>query len=98
MKKDLKIKALRNDHGGELQNEEFETFCEENGINYNFSTPRTPQENGVVERKNRSLEELARTMLNENHQPKYFWRDAVSIACYVLNRVIIRPILKLTPL
>ena len=50
-----------------------------------------------MERKNRSLEELARTMLNENHLPKYFWTDAVSTTCYVLNRVIIRPLLKLTP-
>jgi len=64
---------------------------------HNFSAPRTPQQNGVVERKSRSLEELARTMLNENNLPKYFWVDAVSTACYVLNRVIIRPILKLTP-
>jgi len=51
-------------------------------------------ENGVVERKNRSLEELARTLLNENNLPKYFWADEVSIANYVLNRVLIRSILK----
>ena len=60
-------------------------------------SPRTPQQNGVVERKNRSLEELARTMLNENHLPKCFWTDAISTTCYVLNRVILRPISKLTP-
>ena len=56
-----------------------------------------PQQNGVVERKNRSLEELARTMLNENSLPNYFWADVVNTACYVLNRVLIRPILKKTP-
>ena len=95
--KDLKIKVLRSDHGGEFQNELFENFCEENGIMHNFSAPRTPQQNGVVERKNRSLEELARTMLNEYDVPKYFWADAVSTACYVLNRMLIRPILKVTP-
>jgi len=50
-----------------------------------------------VERKNRSLEELARTMLNENSLPKYFWVDAVNTACYVLNRELIRSILKKTP-
>ena len=64
---------------------------------HNFSAVRTPQQNGVVERKNRSLEELVRTMMNENKLPKYFWADAVSTACYVLNRVLIRPILKKTP-
>jgi len=89
--------SIRSDHGGEFQNEKFEHFCEKHGINHNFSAPRTPQQNGVVERKNRSLEELARTMLNENSLPKYFWADAVNIACYVLNRVLIRPILKKTP-
>jgi len=64
---------------------------------HNFSAPRTPQQNGVVERKNRSLEELARTMLNEYEVPKYFWADVVSTTCYVLNRMLIRPILKITP-
>ena len=95
--KSLKIVSIRSDHGGEFQNDEFELFCEEHGINHNFSSPRTPQQNGVVERKNRSLEELARTMLNETNLPKYLWADAVSTACYVSNRVLIRPILKKTP-
>jgi len=93
----LKIKSIRSDHGGEFQNESFEKFCEHHGISHNFSAPRTPQQNGVVERKNRSLEELARTMLNDNSLPKYFWTDAVSTTCHVLNRVLIRPVLKLTP-
>jgi len=51
--------------------------CEKHGINHNFSAPRTPQQNGVVERKNRSLEELARIMLNENSLPKYFWESTM---------------------
>jgi len=55
------------------------------------------KKNGVVQRKNRSLEELARTMLNENSLPKYCWTDAINTACYVLNRVLIRSILKKTP-
>jgi len=54
--KDLKIKIIRTDYGREFQNESFENFCDENGILHNFSAPRTPQQNGVVERKNRSLE------------------------------------------
>src|ERR1044072_8308269 len=63
--KSLKIVSIRCDHGGEFQNDEFELFCEDHGINHNFSSPRTPQQNGVVERKNRSLEELARPILKK---------------------------------
>jgi len=93
----LKIISLRSDHGGEFVNHCFENYCDEFGISHNFSCPRTPQQNGVVERKNRVLEELARTMINEMNLPKYFWADAIKTACHVLNRVIIRPIIDKTP-
>ncbi|KAK2390489.1 putative mitochondrial protein [Trifolium repens] len=94
-KLDLKIISIRSDHGGEFENNNFDKFCSKHGIEHNFSAPRTPQQNGVVERKNRILEELARTMLSG--LPKYFWADAISTASYVLNRAIIRPILDKTP-
>jgi len=71
-------------------------FANKLGIFHNFSAPRTPQQNGVVERKNRSLEELARTILNDSALPKCFWVDVVSTSCYVMNRVLIWPILKKT--
>jgi len=61
----------RSDHGGEFENNKFQLFYEENGIVHNFSTPRTPQQNGVVERKNRSLQEMVRTMLNDNSTPNF---------------------------
>jgi len=77
--------------------DKFQLFCEENGILHNFSTPRTPQQNGVVERKNRSLQEMARTMLNDNSTPKNFWAEAMNTACYLQNKIYIRPILKKTP-
>jgi len=95
--KGSKIVSLRSDHGGEFQNEKFKHFCEKHGIKHNFSTLGTPQQNGVVERKNKSLEELARTMLNETSLPKYFCVHAVNTTSYVLNRVLIRLILKKTP-
>ena len=95
--KNNNIGLIRSDHGGEFQNEKFSKFCEKIGILHNYSAPRTPQQNGVVERKNRSLEELARTMLSESSLPKYFWADAISTSGYVMNRVLIRPILKKTP-
>ncbi|KAH9680653.1 Integrase catalytic domain-containing protein [Citrus sinensis] len=91
------ISCIRSDHGGEFENHAFENFCNDFGIEHQFSTPRTPQQNGVVERKNRSIQEMARTMLNENSLPKYFWAEAVNAACYVLNRVLIRPNLNKTP-
>ena len=96
-KKNLYIASIRSDHGGEFENKDFESFCDENGIEHNFSAPRTPQQNGVVERKNRSLEELARTLLNDTNLPKYFWAEVVNTACYIMNRALIRPILKKTP-
>ena len=96
-KKNLKIASIRSDHGGEFENKDFESFYEEHGIEHNFSAPRTPQQNGVVERKNRSLEEIAGTLLNDTFLPKYFWAEAVNTACYIMNRALIRPILKKTP-
>ncbi|KAL4384369.1 hypothetical protein GQ457_15G012400 [Hibiscus cannabinus] len=91
------ISHIRSDHGTEFQNLGFEDFCNENGISHNFSAPRTPQQNGVVERKNRTLEEMARTMLCENNLPKYFWAEATNTSCYIINRLMIRPILNKTP-
>ena len=72
-------------------------FCNNLGIVRQFSSPRTPQQNGVVERKNRSIQEMAKIMLNENTLPKYFWAETVNTACYILNRVLIRPHLNKTP-
>ena len=74
-KKNLKIASIKSDHGGEFENKDFELFCDENGIEHNFSTPTTPQQNGVVERKNWSIEEMARTLLNDTNLPKYFWAE-----------------------
>jgi transposase InsO family protein len=64
-KTNLKIKCLRSDRGGEFISNEFEEFCELHGIKRHFSAARTPQHNGVVERKNQTIQEMARTMLNE---------------------------------
>ena len=58
---------------------------------YQYLAPRTLQQNGVAERKNRTLIEMSRTMLAENHLPSYFWAEAVSTACYMDNRVLVCP-------
>ncbi|GJV24850.1 ribonuclease H-like domain-containing protein [Tanacetum coccineum] len=64
-------------------------FCEMKGIKREFSVARTPQQNGVAERKNKTLIEAARTMLVDSKLPTTFWAEAVNIACYVLNRVLV---------
>ncbi|KAL8156686.1 hypothetical protein AgCh_001692 [Apium graveolens] len=92
----FKLKTIRSDHGGEFE-KDFITFCKSRGITHEFSAPRTPQQNGVVERKNRTLQETARTLLHESKLPRKFWAEAVHTSCYVLNRVLIRPILLKTP-
>ena len=92
------IVSIRTDHGREFDNEfQFGNFCDKNGITHNFSAPRTPQSNGVVERKNRTLQEMSRTMLNEQNIPQKFWCNAVDTSTYILNRVLIRPFLNKTP-
>ncbi|GJY79640.1 putative ribonuclease H-like domain-containing protein [Tanacetum coccineum] len=81
-----KVKCLRCDHGTEFKNAKFIDFCGEKGIKRDYSNPRTPQQNGVAERKNRTLIEAARTMLADSLLPTMFWAEAVNTACYVLNR------------
>ena len=96
--KSFAITCIRSDYGREFENIDFENYCNEYGIDHNFSAPKTPQQNGVVERKNRTIQEMARTMLNKNNLPKYFWAEAVNTSCYVLNRILLRPILKNLPM
>ena len=95
--KDLKIIKIRSDHGGEFENEDFESFCENNGFEHNFSFLRAPPQNRVVERKNRTLQEMTQTRLCENNLPKHFWAEAVNTAYYISNRVLLRAILNKTP-
>ncbi|GJR43693.1 retrovirus-related pol polyprotein from transposon TNT 1-94 [Tanacetum coccineum] len=92
------IVLIRMDHGGEFDNKvQFGNYCDLNEISHNFSAPRTPQSNGVVERKNRTLQEMSRTMLNEQSIPQKFWCNAVDTSTYIINRVSIRRILGKTP-
>ena len=69
-----KIKCLRSANTREFTSNEFNEFCEIHGIKRQFSAAKTPQQNGVVERKNRTVQEAARTMLNEAKLSDAFWR------------------------
>ncbi|XP_063948047.1 uncharacterized protein LOC135152146 [Daucus carota subsp. sativus] len=94
---DVKVERIKSDNGTEFKNSVMKEFCEEKGIIHEFSTPRTPQQNGVVERKNRTLIEAAITMINEAQLPTYFWDEAVNTACFTQNISFITKTHSLTP-
>jgi transposase InsO family protein len=92
----LRIKKIRSDNGTEFKNSQIEGFLEDEGIEHEFCSPYTPQQNGVVERKNRTLLDMARTMLDEYKTPDWFWAEAINTACYSINRLYLHRILKKT--
>jgi transposase InsO family protein len=92
----LRIKKIRSDNGTEFKNSQIEGFLEEEGIKHEIFSPYTPQQNGVVERKDRTLLDMARTMLNEYRTPDRFWAEAINTACYSINRLHLHRILKKT--
>nr|GEY26162.1 hypothetical protein [Tanacetum cinerariifolium] len=85
----LRVKVIRSDNGTEFKNYDLNQFYGLKGIKREFSVPRTPQQNGIAERKNRTLIEAARTMLVDSLLPIPFWAEAVNTACYVQNRVLV---------
>ncbi|GKC74190.1 putative ribonuclease H-like domain-containing protein [Tanacetum coccineum] len=93
-----KVKAIRCDNETEFKNKEMNELCGVKGIKREFSVARTPQQNGVAERKNRTLIEAARTMLADSLLPITFWAEAVNTACYVLNRVLVTKAQTKTPM
>ncbi|GJZ85479.1 putative ribonuclease H-like domain-containing protein [Tanacetum coccineum] len=86
---DLKVKVIRCDNGTEFKNNVMNQVYEIKGIKREFSIARTPQQNRVVERKNRTLIEASRTMLANSKLPRTFWAEAVNTACYVQNKVLV---------
>jgi transposase InsO family protein len=83
----LRIKKIRSDNGTEFKNSQIEGFLEEEGIKHEFSSPYTPQQNGVVERKNRTLLDMAKTLLDEYKTLDRFWAEAINTAFYSINRL-----------
>jgi transposase InsO family protein len=92
----LRIKKNRSDNGTEFKNSQIEGFLEEEGIKHEFSSPYTPQQNNVVEIKNRTLLDMARTILEEYKTSDRFWAEAINAACYSINRLYLHRILKKT--
>jgi len=91
------VKVLRSDNGGEYTSHAFKNHLAKHGIVHQTSCPYTPQQNGVAERKNRHLMEVARSMMYHANVPKRFWGDAVQTACYLINRIPTKVLKNLSP-
>ena len=91
------IKIFRTDRGGEFMSKLFIEFCNEEGITRHFTAPYTPQQNGVVERRNRTVVAMARSFLKEMNLPSNLWGEAVRHSVYILNRLPTRSLSNVTP-
>ena len=91
------IKKVRSDNGSEFKNIRIDKLCDEFGIRHQFLTKYTPQSNGLVERKNRTLINMARSMLSEYNVSHSFWAKAINMACYYSNRLYCHPLKEKTP-
>nr|GEZ34537.1 retrovirus-related Pol polyprotein from transposon TNT 1-94 [Tanacetum cinerariifolium] len=91
------VQRVRTDNGTEFKNKTLAKFFDEVGITQQFSAARTPQQNGLVERRNRTLVEAARTMLTFSNIPSFLWAEAIAIACFTENRSIIHKHFDKTP-
>lgn len=88
VERDLSIKHIRSDHGREFENHKFLDWCDEMGVKHEYSIQKTLQQNGVVERKNRTLFDMATSMFTSKDLVKRFWAKVVNTTCYVSNRVL----------
>jgi hypothetical protein len=87
---DSKIKCLRSDNGGDFTSKEFMDYYKSHGIKRQFSVARTPQQNGVIERKNWTIQEMARTMLMDSKLTDIFWTQEVHTIVHIQNKVMLR--------
>ena len=88
------MRAIRSDNGTEFNNTQFETFCSSLGLEHQFSSPYVPRQNGIIERKHRTLVEMARTMLEEHRTPRRYWAEAINTACHVSNHIFLWAFMK----
>lgn len=92
-----KIKAIRSDNGREFVNKRFDNLLQENGIVRQLTVPYSPQQNGVAERANRTLVEMARSLLIHSGMTESLWAEAVMTACYIRNRSPTAALDRITP-
>ena len=91
------VRCLRSDGGKEYFSDAFTTYLRKEGIRREFSCRHTPQQNGVAERKNRHIVEVARAMMNEKNLPKWYWAEAANTAVYLMNKCPISGVHDVTP-
>lgn len=91
------VKVFRTDRGGEFTSRDFETLCVNKGIIRHLTSPYTPQQNGVEERRNCSLLKMTRSILKAKQIPNYFWGEVVQHATYIINRIPTRALKESTP-
>ena len=91
------IKKVRSDNGSEFKNTRVDKLCDEFRIRHQFLAKYTPQSNGLVERKNKTLIDMARSMLSEYNVSQFFWVEAINMACYCSNRLYRHPLKEETP-
>ena len=91
------LKAFRTGNGGEYTSKEYEDYLKKEGIRNEFSIPKTPEQNGVAERMNRTLVESVRSMLSDAKLPKRFWAEDLSTATYFRNRSPTKAVIGMTP-
>jgi transposase InsO family protein len=91
------IKKVRSDNESEFKNTRVDDLCDEFRIRHQFLAKYTPQSNGLVERKNRTLFDMARSMLSEYNVSHSFWAEAINTACYYSNRLYCHPMMEKTP-
>jgi len=82
-----KVHILRSDNGTEYINKEFAVYLSEQGMLHQNTCPGTPSQNGVAEKKNRHLLEVARSLMFQMNVPKFLWSEAVMTAAYLINRM-----------
>lgn len=91
------LKVLRTDNGGEYTSSEFQDFLKKEGIRHELTVPKTPEQNGVAERMNKTLMETVRSMLADAKLPQKFWAEALSTAVYLRNRSPTKSVKEMTP-
>ncbi|GAA0147366.1 hypothetical protein LIER_07086 [Lithospermum erythrorhizon] len=91
------IKYLRTDRGGEYLSSDFNAYCNEHGIKRQLTNPYTPQQNGVAERRNRTVMNMVRAMLSAKNMPKTLWPEDVNWTFYILNRCPTLAVKDMTP-
>jgi hypothetical protein len=94
---DAKVKKIRSDNGSEFKNTQVEDYLDQEDNKHEFLAPYTQQQNTVAERKNRTLIDLARIMLDEYKTSDHFWAEAINTACHAINWLYLHQLLKKTP-